>query len=366
MNLRSLTDGLLTTDPGQRTRLAQSMRAMVVMGSAVAAMHYFVAVGIAPAGAVWWWSLCCIGGLFVAYGLIRSGWSRRQDDPSLTVPQMVYAIAMAVWAYGLLGVARGAVFPIVMVIFMFGLFAAKPREMVGVSLFAIGAFGAVMAFMAWQSPALYEPRVEWGHFLMVATMLPAASMLAARMSLMRQRMRAQRVELKQALARIEDLATRDTLTGLVNRRHLEELLERERQRSVRSGHPFCVAMIDIDHFKAVNERHGVAGGDAVLRAFAEEAQAAVRVPDRLGRWNGESFVLLLSDTRSALGRSAVERLRERVASMSVSVGFEPVRVTVSAGLTEHHAGEAVEQALERARQALREAKALGRNRVILG
>jgi diguanylate cyclase (GGDEF)-like protein len=253
-----------------------------------------------------------------------------------------------------------------MVIFMFGLFAAKPRQMAWASLYAVVVFGLAMAFMAWRLPLVYPPKVELGHFIMVATMLPAASMLAARISLMRQRMRAQRLELKQALARIEELATCDTLTGLLNRRHLLEVLERELQRSVRSGQAFCIAVLDLDGLRDVNRRHGIATGDQVLCAFAQEAQAAVRIVDRLGRYGGGTFVLLLCDTRAPLGRLGVERLRERVAAMTVhAAAGETVRTSVSAGLTEHHAGESIDQALSRAQAALREAKTQGRNRVVV-
>jgi diguanylate cyclase (GGDEF)-like protein len=367
MNLQGLADWLLTTDPAQRGRLAQSGRAMVVMGSAVAAVHYFVAIGIATVPSVRAWTVVSLAGLAVAFLMIRTGWSRRWSDPSMTVAQMLFAITMAAWAYAMLGPARGAVFPIVMVIFMFGLFAAKPRQMAWTSLFAVVVFGLAMAVMAWRLPQVYPPKVELGHFIMVATMLPAASMLAARISLMRQRMRAQRVELKQALARIEELATCDALTGLLNRRHLLEVLERERQRSVRSGQAFCVAVLDLDGLRDVNRRHGIAAGDQVLCAFAQEAQAAVRIVDRLGRYGGGTFVLLLCDTRAPLGRLGVERMRERVAAMAVHAALgEAVRITISAGLTEHHAGETIDEALSRAQLALREAKALGRNRMVVG
>ena len=366
MNVQGLANWLLTTEPAQRVRLAQSGRAMVVMGAGVAAVHYFVAIGIATVPSVRAWTIVSMAGLFGAYLLIRSGWSRRFADPSLAAPQMIFAITMAAWAYALLGPARGAVFPIVMVIFMFGLFAAKPRQMAWVSLFAVLVFGLAMAVMAWRLPRVYPPLVEVGHFIMVATMLPAASLLAARISLMRHRMRAQRVELKQALARIEELATCDVLTGLLNRRHLEEVLERERQRSVRSGQAFCIAVVDIDGLRAVNQRHGIAVGDQVMRAFAQEAQAALRVVDRLGRWMGGTFVVLLCDTRGPLGRQGMERLRERVAAMGVAAsGGETVRITVSAGMTEHHAGETIPQALTRAQAALSEAKAQGGNRLVV-
>ncbi|HEY6134736.1 MAG TPA: diguanylate cyclase [Rubrivivax sp.] len=363
--MRRLIDLLLTTEPVQRVRLSQALLAMLLMAAGVVAMHYFVWVGVAPEQPVWWWTVLSFAGIVLAFGLIRSGWSRRLPDPSLAVPQMLYAITSGAVAYTIVGAGRGGVFPIVMVILMFGLFAATPRQMRWVSLYAVALFGVVMALMAWRRPGPYPPRVELGHFIMVATMMPAVSILAGRLSVMRQRMRAQRVELKQALARIQELATRDTLTGLINRRHMQELLEQERQRSVRSGHVFCLAVIDIDRFKLLNAAHGHAAGDEVLFAFAREALAAIRLSDILSRWGGAKFVLMLSDSRSALARGGVERLRERVGAMRVAVAGKELAIQVSAGLTEHRAGESVADALERADRALYEAKAQGRDRVVV-
>jgi diguanylate cyclase (GGDEF)-like protein len=230
----------------------------------------------------------------------------------------------------------------------------------------VALFGGVMGLMAQRLPAVYVPQVEIGHFVMVATMMPAVSILAGRLSRLRHRMRQQRMDLKHAFARIEELATRDTLTGLVNRRHMEELLERERQRSMRSGHVFCIAVVDLDRFKRINEAHGMNVGDEMLRLFAREALATLRVADRIGRWGGESFVLMLSDSRATFARGGIDRLRERIAAVALPVGDRTVRLTLSAGLTEHRAGETVQQAIGRAQAALAEAKALGRDRVVVG
>jgi len=366
MDLRRLGDLLLTTDPVQRVRLAQAGLAMLIVATGVVAMTYAVLVGVAPAGPVAWWTLLSVAGMLAGFVMIRSGWSRRFADPSIAVPQMLFAITCGAIAYAIVGAARGGVFPIVMVILMFGMFAASPRQMLWVSLYAVGLFGLTMALMAWQQPQVYVPVVEGGHFLMVATMMPAVSILAARLSRLRHRMRQQRGELRQALARIEDLATRDPLTGLINRRHMEELLEQEHQRSVRAGHPFCVAVLDVDRFKVLNALHGRVVGDEMLRALAREALGSIRLSDRLARWGGQKFVMLMSDTRSSLARGGLERVRERIGAMQLTSGGAALHVTVSIGMTEHHAGETVTQALERADRALYEAKAQGRDRVVVG
>lgn len=349
---------LFTDEPAQRVRLAQAALAMALLALGVAAMHYFVWTGHAPARAVAWWSAGSLGGMALFFALIRCGWARRHGgDAALAVPQMVFAIGSGAVAYTLLGAGRGGVFPIVMVVLMFGMFGASPRQMAGVGLWAVACFGAAMAWMSWRDPATYPPAVELGHFLMVATMMPAASLLAARLARMRERTRAQRTELAQALARIRELATRDELTGLANHRHMQALLTQEHQRCVRSGQTFCIAVLDIDELRRVNQRFGAAAGDRVVQAVAQEARRHVRVIDVLARWGGDEFVLLLPETRAALARGGVERLLRQVGALPVALEGETVTVALSAGLAEHRAGETALQTLQRAEQALREAKA---------
>jgi diguanylate cyclase (GGDEF)-like protein len=349
---------LLGDEPQQRMRLAQAGLAMALLALGVAAMHYFVWIGHAPAQAVAWWSAVSLGGMAVFFLLIRSGWSRRHGgDPALAVPQMVFAIGSGAVAYTLLGAGRGGVFPIVMVVMMFGMFGATPRQMAGVGLWAVGCFGMVMAWMGWRDPVAYPPAVELGHFLMVATMMPAASLLAARLARMRERTRQQRAELTQALARIRELATRDELTGLANDRHMQALLAQEHQRCVRSGQTFCVAVLDIDELPSVHARHGAMGGDRVVQAIAQEAQRQVRVSDVLARSAGDRFVLLMPETRAALARGGVERLQRQLRELPVALEGEAMRLAVSAGLAEHRAGETALQTLQRAKDALREARA---------
>ncbi len=350
-------------DPIQQRRLAQAGLAMALLAAGVAGMSYFAWVGSAPVAPVVAWSAGTLAGMTVFYVLIRSGLSARLSDPSVTVAQMVFAISSAAIAYGLLGAGRGAVFPVLMVILMFGMFVATPAQMRGVSIFAVVLFGAVMAGSALMRPVLYPPTIEIGHFLLVATMLPAASILASRLSQMRQHSRRQRGELARALARLREDTTRDELTGLANRRHMGNLIEQEHQRCIRSGQTFCLALLDLDRFKPVNELHGYAVGDVVLRTVTQEALRHVRVSDTLGRWAGTRFVLMMSDVRAPLARGGLERLHQKVSALRIVHGSAAVGISLSAGLAEHHAGETVQQTLQRAEQALDDAKAQGGGRV---
>jgi diguanylate cyclase (GGDEF)-like protein len=206
--------------------------------------------------------------------------------------------------------------------------------------------------------------VEGEIFAMMAIVVVAVIVLTARLHRMRDRLRLQRAELKQAVDRIRQMATRDELTGLVNRRHMQELLEQERQRSLRRGLPLCVALIDVDHFKRINDEHGHAAGDAVLRALAELGAAQLRASDVLARWGGEEFVVMLPDTVLATAGAGVDRLRERLAGGVLCDALPALRVSFSAGIAQFDGEEPIARTLERADRALYAAKAQGRNRVI--
>ena len=172
-------------------------------------------------------------------------------------------------------------------------------------------------------------------------------------------------QLERSLARIQELASHDELTGAFNRRHFMELLNDERERSHRTQQPYSVALFDLDHFKTINDRFGHAAGDAVLRDFCTLVQAHMRVTDRFARWGGEEFVLLMPVTTPVESASlAVERIRGAVAAhdwSSTSALPADARVTVSAGVATCVAGESVETLIARADAALYQAKEAGRN-----
>jgi diguanylate cyclase (GGDEF)-like protein len=354
-------DWLLGQDARQRIRLVQTGLALLLVLLCVAAMSYAVYVGLARPWPAVGWALASVGGIGGAFVAIRSGWTQHLRDPALTLLQIAWSVGCCAAGYVVAGAMRGAVFPILMVVMMFGMFGLRMREEQVVSAYAVLLIGLTMAGAAWLDPQTFPPRVEFGHFVMVAAMLPTVSLLAARLAWLRR----QRSELATALEHVRGLATRDELTGLPNRRHMLQLIDTAERHAARTGTPFSLALVDLDHFKLVNDEHGHATGDEVLRVFSREALAAVRVIDVLGRWGGEEFLLLLSDAGLPVARAAVERLRLRVESLVVFYGSgESLNITLSAGVAEHQAGESTARTLQRADDALYVAKAEGRNRVV--
>jgi diguanylate cyclase len=201
-------------------------------------------------------------------------------------------------------------------------------------------------------------------FAVVLAKVVALNLIGAQM---RKALSTSNDRLTAALAQVRELSERDELTGLHNRRSILRLLAEERARFARGGPPFGVAILDIDHFKSVNDRFGHAMGDEVLRAFSKVVAGGLRGTDRVARYGGEEFLLLLPCVPDAPSATlASERLRRAVDEHNWSDLSADLRVTCSIGLTMSQAGEDVADMLERADAALYRAKSEGRNAVRLG
>jgi len=356
--------GLLPAEPKRRLRTVQTLVAGGFSVASIAFLQFAGWTGFASPMTMALWSLVTLGGSVGFYLAIRTGWSERLRDPSMTIAQMVYATSACALVYMHVGALRGAILVLLMVVMMFGMFALPTRRVIGVCLFALLVFAAAMAITAHRQPEVASAAVEWGHFLMLATAMPAVAVLAERLRHMRRRLHDQKRELAEALHEIELLASRDSLTGLFNRRWLEELLQREMARSERSGSPMAFALLDIDHFKRFNDQHGHACGDAVLVAFGQTILAKVRSTDAIARWGGEEFVLVMPDTDLTNAGLVAERLRSAIEDLTVLHDGVTQRVTMSVGLTEFQAGESSAALAQRADEALYAAKAGGRNRIV--
>ena len=158
------------------------------------------------------------------------------------------------------------------------------------------------------------------------------------------------------------LANVDSLTGLPNRRHTVQLAGAALEQSIRAGEPLTIALIDIDHFKSINDRCGHAGGDEVLREFARLTRATLRATDTFGRWGGEEFLVVMAGSTLDVALAVVERVRAIALTIQVPGGGEPIRVSVSAGLAVSESGQhSLEALVARADIALYRAKHDGRN-----
>jgi len=298
------------------------------------------------------------------YGLVRSGLSQRLSrDPALTLPQVAFGICSATWSYAITGPARGVMVCIMVLVLLFGTFRLSPRQ----SIASAGAAFLLLAMaMAWRSslmPWIYDPRVEVVNLVCAAIVVTASTLLSIRLGRLRARLTAQKVELERALELNRQLAACDALTGLPNRRAMTALLARESLGGRRIAEPMALAVLDIDWFKQINDTYGHRTGDAVLQRFAELARMELRADDVLARWGGEEFLMIMPGTRRDHAHAAVDRMRLRIAEGGFERLATGLRVTFSAGITECSGDEPYASAIERADQALYQAKKAGRNRI---
>lgn len=167
-----------------------------------------------------------------------------------------------------------------------------------------------------------------------------------------------------AQRKLRRLATVDSLTGLLNRRHGTYLAEKEIARFQRAGHPVAFMLLDVDHFKMINDHHGHETGDIVLTSIGQIIPAQLRAQDLVARWGGEEFLVILPGTGIDSAMASAERLREALRSYDwKAVVGKPIQVTISVGVSELCESDDMASVIRRADQALYRGKVGGRDRV---
>jgi diguanylate cyclase (GGDEF)-like protein len=360
-----LANVLLGTDSLQRITLQLLGLAALVTATVVVLLAYAATIGVADVRRVGVLSALFFLFMLVFYTAIRSGLNKRFADPTLAMPQTIMAQTLIGAAYAVTGPVHGATVIMLSLVMVFGMFSLRPASVRHACVYTVTLMGVVMYWCAVHQPQFYPARQEFFNFALTAIVMLAVSQLSGQLSDMRTRVKTQKIALEQALSHIKEMAARDELTGLPNRRRMMTLLQEHATRHARGGPRFYVCIIDLDHFKNINDTYGHAAGDAVLRAFATQAQVVLRTTDMIGRWGGEEFLLLLPETPPGEPTLGVARLRESLADMAASPALADVRVRFSAGFARYEEGEPIDQAIERADRALYAAKSAGRNRSVV-
>ncbi|UVW30168.1 GGDEF domain-containing protein [Massilia sp. H6] len=365
--LRRLAALARGTDPGLRRSLQYWAGTCLLYIVCIMLLQVQVDTGVSQAGAARGLMMFGGCGALLFYFLIRAHATLRLAPDQLAVAQAVFSLVCGMWAYAISGPLRAAMLTMTVVIIVFCMFALRPRQTLLLSASAIAGMGATMWWLQAHDPVRYPPVTEALTFGYLAGALLSTAVLSGEMSKLRSRLKRQKRELTDALDTIRVLATVDELTSLVNRRHMNALLEEEERRHTAatfSGPATCIALLDIDFFKQVNDQHGHATGDAVLRCFSAAARAPLRASDVLARWGGEEFLLLLPATAPGAARAVLERMAESVHAMPMP-GLDGRRISFSAGLATRGPGETFADAISRADKALYQAKQAGRNRIVL-
>jgi diguanylate cyclase (GGDEF)-like protein len=308
-------------------------------------------------------ALICLLALFV----YSRGWNLALGNPDMAEPLIVLGVLMQL---AVVAAAPQITFPYLanlFTVFAFGMVSMSVRASVRVWTLQVLASALVLYLAGERAGSATRSTIElflsWAYFALI---LARCLMLSVNANLMRKRLNESRSLLATSLEQVKELATHDELTQIPNRRALLARLEQERGRAERAGTPFSIAMLDLDHFKAVNDAHGHAAGDAVLQKFALTVLEHMRATDVFGRYGGEEFMLILVGAAPAAALEGTERIRSAVAARDWNAVVPGLALTVSAGVATFRKGESGEALVARADAALYEAKRAGRNRVAVG
>lgn len=317
-------------------------------------------IPLTPAVAVGFVTLVAVTNLGF-YALFRSGGNLRFQDPSLTIPQMACGIGLITYLIYFAGPYRGLLSIFYLAVMTFGLFHLNTRQLLGISAFTVACFSFMATLLKLRHPESTSFLDLFAQLAVIAGLLPWFAVLGGHISTLRRRLVEGNRRLEQALEQIRQIAIRDDLTQTFNRRHLMDLLMHQKAIADRGHYRFSLCMLDLDYFKHINDRHGHLAGDQALKAVADILQFQVRVGDILGRYGGEEFLVLLSETTLMGAVETADRLRQRIEQDAAEHMPGKIPVTASIGVTEYAPGEPIQATLSRADRALYCAKEAGRN-----
>ena len=354
---------LYPDDPKQAHRLR---RLLLAIRTSLMVLFFFLLyciVGYLPVQAMLVLTVGTLGGGALFFWMIRSGINLRFADPSLTLPMILYPSVIVLYAISQATAERPVLVLVYVAPFLFGVFRLSGAQLLGVAGFFLVSYGCILS-RDWTDifapDNLAQPIVEW---VVPSLVMCWMAVFAGYVGRLHRRLSQNRDDLEQALEQLQHSASRDELTGLYNRRHLLESLAQEKSRCDRGAEPFSVLILDLDHFKDINDRFGHAAGDEVLRRFADEGRSLLRPSDVFGRFGGEEFLLLCPQTPIEGAQALAERIRQATENLEHECLNRERRLTVSIGATEYRVPEKLEAVLLRADSALYAAKDAGRNQV---
>lgn len=300
--------------------------------------------------------------------LIKSGLNLRFREPSMTNAQIVVAILLTTYLLAFAGSLRGSLVMVYANILIFGIFQLTRRDLLLQAGLALACFGGLIALESYRAPNAQNLTLSLVQWFILACFLGCLTFTGSYIRELRERLQqrhstlqAHQETLRGMMGQLQNLATTDGLTGLANRRYFIDE-SRRRMTLMRPGQLLGVALIDLDHFKRINDLYGHAAGDEVLQGFASLAKESLRDADLVARFGGEEFVILLSNTDLGALHQCMERIRDNFARLQFPSLPEGVHCTLSAGLNLIRQEDDLEVCLNDADQALYLAKNTGRNR----
>ncbi|MFW6284075.1 MAG: diguanylate cyclase [Desulfosalsimonas sp.] len=297
--------------------------------------------------------------------LIRKNINLKFRDPSLTALHITVSCLPALYVMYFLehGHARAIFMLVLLLAIIYGILELDTRGFLMACLWILSLY-VLLIFVLWtKKPEVLDPSLEGIQIMAFALVLFSMSVIGGYISNLRGKLRSRNQELQTAIEKIDKLVSIDPLTEVCNRRRLFEVLTQETNRCSRGETPFSICLLDIDHFKQVNDTYGHMAGDEILCSIACSISRDIRNIDAFGRYGGEEFLLVLPQTPLSGAVVKAEKVRAQVAGLRFPDISEDLGVTVSIGVAQYRPPENIDITLLRADRALYAAKANSRNRV---
>lgn len=303
-------------------------------------------------------------GNLALFALVRSGATLDWKDPSISMWFALWlTLGFLVTSY-YVDAFRISVVMVYFGVMLLAAFRSGFWRLLGLSLVASLGYALVLGLVFADRSINLNLSVEVLQWIIFTLTCVAFCITGAAINAFRARLSQKNGELGEALEKVREMAIRDELTGLFNRRHIMDILSQQQALADSGDYHFSLCYLDLDHFKSINDTYGHGVGDEVLRRFARLVHDSLREADYTGRLGGEEFVLVLSQTAMAEAAYVCERLRASLEQASFHDLDAGLDVTVSVGVAEYRPGESIDDTLARADTCLYRAKESGRNRVI--
>ncbi|MFO7860554.1 MAG: diguanylate cyclase [Desulfosalsimonas sp.] len=297
--------------------------------------------------------------------LIHTNLNLKFRDPSMTAAHIAVSSIPTLYVMYFLehGHARSIFMIILVVAMIYGILELNTRRFLMACLWIFSLYCIMLLALWHKKPESLDWSLELIQMAAFFLTLLSMSIVGGYISNLREKLRSRNQELQKAIEKINILVSIDPLTEVSNRRRLFEVLTQETNRCSRGETPFSICLLDIDHFKQVNDTYGHMAGDEILCNIASSISEDIRNIDAFGRYGGEEFLLVLPRTPIAGAGVKAEKVRSQVAGLRFPDISEDLSVTVSIGVAQYRPPEDIDATLLRADRALYAAKESGRNRV---